>query len=204
MELIENDKPITFPTEAINANIQSPSESHDLIQFPNNTVKHEDEQQPEEKQQPPLDFSKFPRVRNRKEARAFAKLLSKSGKTKNEIDNIIELSKALAKSYEAEGQTRYKQSLGEGDIVKLDIDKMRNNPSWSNLQESYIEYVSANIDTIFSVRLIDKFQGNNAIVNLADENDTLSPWQFNANDLLVYDKTDSTFKAMWLIEEETE
>ena len=177
----------------------------------------------EEKQPTPMDFSKFPRVCNREEARAFEKLLRKSGKSKDEIADIIKLSKALAKSFEAESQTQYKQSLCEGDTVKLDIDKMRSYPDWDKRQEAYIEYVNANIDTIFSVRLIEKYQGNNAsvffppgktgcarppscgdnIVNLVDESDTISPWQFSSNDLLVYDKKDSAFKAMWLIEEET-
>ena len=157
----------------------------------------------DKKQQPPLDLSKFPRARNREEARAFEKLLRKSGKNNNEIADIIELSKTLAKSFEAESQTQFKQSLCEGDIVKLDIDKMRSYPDWDMRQEAYIEYVNANIDTIFSVRPIKKYQGNNAIVNLADESDKISPWQFSVNDLLVYDKKDSTFKPMWLIEEET-
>ena len=149
----------------------------------------------------PVDFSKFPKVHNREETRALEKVLRQSGKTKNEIAGIIELSKMITKAYDSESDTRYKQHLNEDEMVKLNIDKMWSYPDWDNRQESYKEYVRANIDTIFTVNLIDGYEDRAAIVNLADDTDVLSPWSFCEKDLLVYDASDRTFKEMWLIEE---
>ena len=42
-----------------------------------------------------IDFSKFPKIRNREEARAFKKVLLRSGKTDEEADNIIALTKKV-------------------------------------------------------------------------------------------------------------
>ena len=149
---------------------------------------------------PPLDFSKFPSVRNREEARAFEKILRKSGKGKEEIADIIKLSKMLAKAYDSEMLGQYRQNLRDGDMAKLNIDKMRSYPDWDKRQEAYRDFMDANVDSVFTVKLHENYPGS--IVRLIDERGSECQWLFSDLDLLVFDVKDSSYKEIWLIEEE--
>ena len=147
-----------------------------------------------------IDLSKFPKIRNRDEARAFKKVLLKSGKTDEEADNIIELTKKATHLWDAEGKTRSKEYLIEGEQVKLNVDKMWNYPDWESRQEAYKQFVQDNIDTIFTVKYCDDYQNKPSIVELVKD-EMVSLWRFADDDLLVLDSGDGIFKEMWLIEE---
>ena len=139
-------------------------------------------------------------MRNREEARAFEKILRKSGKSKEEITDIIKLSKLLAKAFDSEMLGQYRQSLKDGDMAKLNIDKMRSYPDWDKRQDAYTEFVDENVDSIFTVKLHQGYPGS--IVRLIDEDGNECQWLFSDRDLLVFDAKDSTYKEIWLIEEE--
>lgn len=180
--------------------MQKNETADNVIQFPEASSETPETKQ-EAGKKAPIDYSKFPKIRNRKDARALEKVLRRSGKTKQEINDIIGISKMLTKSYDAEGSMQSKQFLTEGEMVKLNADKMLSYPDWDKRQEAYKKFVQANIDTIFIVKYIDGHTDKPGIVSLIDENDTVSPWNFSDADLLVYDMNDKTFKEMWLIEE---
>ena len=115
--------------------MKTKNKKNNVLSFP---AKHQDIEDGNENL--PVDFSKFPQIRNREETRALEKVLRKSGKTKNEIEGILELSKIITKAFDSENDIGYKQSLDEGEMVKLNIDKMWSYPDWDNRQESYKEY----------------------------------------------------------------
>ena len=152
---------------------------------------------------PPIDFSQFPKIRNRKEVRALEKVLRRSGKTKQEINNIIDISKMVTQAYDNEGRMQSRAYLYEGEMVKLNVDKMWSQPDWGSRQEEYKSFVHENIDTIFLVKYIDDYKEKPSIVSLIDESGQVPTWIFCDNDLLVYDAKDKTFKELWLIEEDT-
>ena len=54
--------------------------------------------------QPPLDFSRFPKIRTNKELEALMKILKKSNASEEEINNIIYISKMLAIAEDNEKQ----------------------------------------------------------------------------------------------------
>lgn len=148
----------------------------------------------------PIDFSKFPRVRNREEARALEKVLRKSGKTKAEMKSIVSLAKTLAKAYDAEGQSNARIFFREGEKVKLNADKIMAHPDWDKKQDAYKDFVLSNIENTFTAKLIDKMQDSPLIVTLAEDTSE-QQWWFTQDDLLVLDESDGTFKEMWMIEE---
>jgi len=184
---------------------QEKAAKDNVLQFPEASKEAPEVQEvvQESEKKNPIDLSKFPKIRNRDDARAFEKVLRRSGKTKQEIKNIIGLSKSLTKSFDAEGLAKSKQYLTEGEMVKFNIDRMLSYPDWDKRQSAYKEYVQANINTIFIVKYLDEYQDKPGIVALIDESGAVSPWNFSDADLLVYDKADKTFKEMWLIEEST-
>ena len=147
-----------------------------------------------------IDFSKFPKVRNRDETRALKKVLQKSGKTKQEIKDIIGLAKMLASSFDTEGQSKTRMYLREGEKVKFNIDKITSHSDWVRKQNSYKEFVESNVEKIFTVALIEQFKEKPYIVTFAEDTSE-QQWWFAADDLLVYDKSDDTYKELWMIEE---
>jgi hypothetical protein len=151
--------------------------------------------------QTPIDFSKFPQVRNRKEARALEKVLRKTGKSDKEISDLIQISKMVTKAFASESLTQSKQYLDEGGMVKLNADKMWSYPDWDKRQKEYKDFVKENINTIFIVKYLEAYRDKPNIVTLIDEAGVTSPWSFADDDLLVYDEAGRTFKEMWLIEE---
>ena len=191
-EMLES---LALPSQADGEIAQSPSEESVAIRFPNSNAEKE-----KLNTKPPLDFSKFPKVRNREEARAFEKILRKSGKGKDEIADIIKLSKMLAKAYDSEMLGQYRQSLRDGDMAKLNIDRMRSYPDWDKRQEAYREFVDANVDSVFTVKLHENYPGS--IVRLIDDDGSECKWLFSDKDLLIFDAKDSTYNEIWLIEEE--
>ena len=148
-----------------------------------------------------LDFSKFPHLNNRKEVRAFEKVLRRKGKSKNEIENLVKLGKMLGKAFVAEGFTTYRDMLEDGEMVKLNIDKMYSYPDWEQRQGEYRKYIEEHEDTIFTVRLLDEYRGKASIVSLVDAEGKESPWIFSDKDLLVYDNETKTFTELWLIKQ---
>ena len=148
-----------------------------------------------------IDLSKFPKIRNREESRAFKKVLLKSGKTEDEANNIIDLTKKATRLWDAEGKSRSKEYLLEGEQVKLNVDKMWNYPDWESRQEAYKQFVQDNIDTIFTVKYAEEYQDKPGIVELVKDG-MVSLWRFMDDDLLVLDKSDGVFKEIWLVEEE--
>ena len=149
---------------------------------------------------PPLDFSRFPKVRSDREVEALKKVLSKSNMSESEINNIIYISKMLATAYDSEKQSQPKQFLANDEMVKLNIDKIYSYSNWELRQESYKQYIKDHEDTIFSVKHLDSSKTERSIVSLIDELGIESPWNFCDMDLLVYDKSDNSFKELWLIE----
>ena len=146
-----------------------------------------------------IDYDKFPRIRNRKDARAFEKVLRKSGKSEEDIKKIITIAKRLTKGLDAEKQTVSKAYLLEGEKVMLNIDKMLASPDWHSRHEAYKDFVLINKDNIFTVMYDENYKNMPRIVRLA-EDDSEQKWLFSDNDLLVCDASDGKFKEMWLIE----
>jgi len=66
-----------------------------------------------------IDFDKFPKIRNREQARAFEKVLRKSGKSEDKINELVAICKNVTKIFDAEGLIKFKDYLVEGDQVKL-------------------------------------------------------------------------------------
>jgi len=130
-----------------------------------------------------IDLSKFPKIRNREESRAFKKVLLKSGKTENEANNIIDLTKKATRLWDAEGKSRSKEYLLEGEQVKLNVDKMWNYPDWESRQEAYKQFVQDNVDTIFTVKYAEEYQAKPSIVELVKDG-MVSLWRFVDDDLL--------------------
>ena len=145
-----------------------------------------------------MDLSKFPKVRNRKEARAFAKVLRKAGKTDKEIKDLITLSKSLAKMWDSESLPKYRNHLIEGEQVKLNVDKIWSRPEWYDKQEPYKQFVLDNEDRIFTVKFDDSYTINPGLIRFA-EDDSPQQWLFSDVDLLVLDPSDGQFKETWLV-----
>jgi len=146
-----------------------------------------------------LDLSKFPKVRNRDDVRALKKVLRRSGKTKEEADKIIDLTKVMTKAFDNEPQFRTKECLFEGDKVKLNIDKILAYPDWESRQEQYRDFVMDNVDTVFTVQYDEKYQSKPAVVKLLEDKSE-QQWLFSDVDLLVLDESDGGFKEIWMIE----
>lgn len=147
-----------------------------------------------------LDLSSFPKIRNREESRALKKVLLKSGKTEDEASNIIELTKKATRLWDAEGKTRSKEFLFEGEQVKLNVDKMWNYPDWESRQEDYKRFVHDNVETIFTVKYSEDYKDKPGIVEIVKDG-MVAIWRFVDDDLLVLDGSDGVFKELWLIEE---
>lgn len=147
-----------------------------------------------------FDINNFPKIRNRDEARAFSKILRKSGNTKEKADKIVKLTKDMTAAWDSESKTKAKEFLLEGEKVKFNIDKMWAHPDWNSKQEAYKDFVVSNIDTIFTVTYDEKFKDKPSLVRFV-EDDSEQQWQFSDVDLLVLDASDGKFKEMWMIEE---
>ena len=147
-----------------------------------------------------IDLNKLPKIRNREQARAFSKILKKSGKTETEINNIIDLTKKVTLMYDTEQLVKFKNYLLEGDKVKLNADKIRNHPDWDKLQEAYREFIISNVDTVFSVKYDENYPDKPNMVRLEDETE-LYNWLFWDGDLYVLDENDGQYKELYLIEE---
>lgn len=146
-----------------------------------------------------VDFSKFPKIRNREEKRAFEKVLRKGGKrTDKEVKDIIAMAKALTIAFDNERLPR-SRFLKEGDQVKFNIDKMRGYPDWKKRQEAYREYIESNVDKVFTVRYNDEYRERPTIVELVnpDTNDVDNSWLFSDQDVLVLDNGE--FKELYLL-----
>lgn len=151
--------------------------------------------------QSPIDISKFPKVRNREQVRAFKKVLRKAGHSQDSIDNLIKLSKTLAQAEDTETAIKSKEYLAEGEQVKLNVDKMYGHPDWDVYQDAYKAFVDDNIDTIFAVKYVEPYLAKPSIVSLVCPLGITSPWLFADVDLLVKDSIDGQFKELWMIEE---
>ena len=149
----------------------------------------------------PLDYDKFPRIRNRKDARAFERVLRKSGKSEEDIKKIIAIAKRLTKGLDSEQEVMSKAYLLEGEKVMLNVNKILASPDWPTRQEAYKDFVLINKNNVFTVMYDENYRHMPRIVRLA-EDDSEQRWLFSDNDLLVYDATDGKFKEMWMIEVE--
>jgi len=150
-----------------------------------------------------LHLNKLPKIRNRDEARVFAKVLSKSGKTEKQIADIIELTKKTTLMYDAELRVKFKEHIAAGDKVKLNVDKIRSHPDWDKLQDSYKEFIFENVDTVFTAHYDDGYSDNPSLV-LLDDGKLLYDWLFWDGDLLVLDESDGQYKELHWIEQKME
>ena len=148
-----------------------------------------------------VDFNKFPNIRNRKEAREFAKVLRRHGKNEAEIKEIIELTKQITKIRDVEKLPKFKECLLEGDKVKLNVEKIRQHPDWDKLQPAYKEFVEGNAGVVFTVEYDEDYADKSNLVGLKEAPDN-QKWLFWDGDLFVLDERDGQFKELYMIYEE--
>ena len=145
-----------------------------------------------------LDYSKFPNIRNRKDAREYAKKLRKIGKSEKEVEKIIELTKQVTKIRSIKTLPKFKGYLVEGDRVKLNVEKIRKHPDWEALQPAYKEFVESNVDVVFTVEYDESYADKPNLVCLKEAPDD-QKWLFWDGDLFVLDEQDGLFKELYQI-----
>jgi len=127
-----------------------------------------------------FDINNFPKARNRKEARALTKALRNQGVKKNEVANMVELAKDLAKHPMSEEST----SIPEGTKVKLDYHRLISQAGWHKLDAEYRSFVSCNMGTVFTVEYEERFGDNPQLVALKEDT-CRQKWMFNVANLII-------------------
>lgn len=150
-----------------------------------------------------LDLNKIPKIRNRDDKRKLEKILRSQGKSKEEIDNIITLTKELNKITDVNNLPKFKECLLEGDKVKLHIEKIKSHPDWEGYQQEYKDFVESNNDIIFTVEYDKKHKNKPNLVCLKEDT-SRQKWLFWDGNLLVLDEKDNKFKELYMVVEEGE
>lgn len=142
----------------------------------------------------------IPLIVNRKQERVAEKALNKKGKSKDELNSMIEILNIVNGSKNTENHPKLKECLFEGDKVKLNVAKIKSHPSWEGYDKEYKAFVENHDGIVFTVEY-DKNKTDRPNLICLKEDTSRQRWMFWDGDLYVLDERDGKFKEMYLIEE---
>jgi ABC-type tungstate transport system permease subunit len=114
---------------------------------------------------------------NREEKRKVTKKLKSKGYTLDRINTYISYREKLESSI----------ILSEGDLVRIDINRIKEHPDYSKLSEKYKAFIANNTGREFTVEY-DKNHTNNPTLVCLKEDTTDPKWLFWTGDLIKEDK----------------
>ena len=142
----------------------------------------------------------IPLITNRRQKRQAEKALKINGKTKEEINLMIDVINK-ANLLNMDDMPKFKEYLLEGDKVKLNIEQIKSYSNWAAFNPQYREFVENNTDVIFTVEYDKTHEKTPFLVCLKE--DTGEPkflwWD---GDLLVLDEKDGVFKKLYTVTED--
>lgn len=104
---------------------------------------------------------------NRTEKRKFTKELKKRNLTDDEINYIITALETKTEDLEP-------NKFADGDKVKLNIEKIKNDPNYKTKVSEYKDFVEDNLDKVFTIKLDDRQNDDPNLVTFEEE----SRWLF--------------------------
>lgn len=137
---------------------------------------------------------------NRKQKRIAEKAFKSKGKSKEELNAMIDVINKMNMLKDVENLPKLKECLLEGDKIKLNVAKIKSHPSWEGYQKEYKDFVENSDDAIFTVEYDEKRKDKPNMVCLKEDT-SRQKWLFWDGDLFVLDEKDGKFKELYMIEE---